>query len=408
MIEDHLGYCKLAVGDTAVWEGEPYLLQGRLRWSMLYKEYYKEKDSSGYSTEFWEYDEWQLQNLNTQEFIYLIEDAEGYYLAKEIEPNLTQYFPPDGDPYQTYISFFDNHPLLRVQEYGDVSFRNSEGEVVSSVALDEKKYFCTYFYDRVAYSCEMPIKPNGYVDEAEQEYYEQIKLTKEQMLSLFPDNDRVKSGVEGIKTWAFARNLSFIASIISFVLFIYAFFPQKTIYSEEIPLNKLSDTSAYITKTWQIDNINQVYVYELEIKNMTYSGNLAETFIAVDVFDKQSNLKVGSLIGDFFEERGVDSDGSWVEGSYYNYSYLRGDDKGTFFAEIYAETTPLQSAFGTGGGGAMFPSGTVVLKIRHWTVLWYYILPAYIFFSLLTLILHLILAKKDNSYALFKKQYGYG
>lgn len=353
----------LKVGMLATLENVSYEIVGRSRWKMFYKEYYKEENSSGYSTEHWIYDEWLLKDYSDN-YVYLVEDIEGFKLSEKIDPELKPILEKRDN---TFTEFYHRHKQSRVIEYGESEITYLEGAVEDDAEIGQIKDFFTYFSvgDNAYFSLEMY---HGDLSE-DREYYKDKKISRKTILEAFANYPEIKAIKEEADTLRLGTMLSFFAFVATLVMFIMSFYTKKLIYEHTIPLDSLSNSTAYRTPAWEIKELNQLYYVELKMKftALTTFNSLHEVSVDADVYEEKEGI-VNTLLGDFYHETGRDSDGAWTETSTISSLYVRGEKAGKFYAEMYGERMPVEI------------EGDITLSVRTYWFAWYYTLTAMIIF----------------------------
>jgi hypothetical protein len=131
------------LGLEGTFDGVKHVVVGRTRWHSFYEEYWRETDEDGeveegYEATEWVYDEWVLLSENRNLF-YLIEDAEGFAVARQLVPKTPVL--PTGKYDRLHV--MGDSPK-RILEYGNSVVAYHEGESTYQVLRGERSFFAMY------------------------------------------------------------------------------------------------------------------------------------------------------------------------------------------------------------------------------------------------------------------------
>jgi hypothetical protein len=371
-------FFSLKVGMWGTLNGTRYEILGRVRWSSKYKEYYKSDSGEGYSTEYWQYDEWILRDT-TDKLLYLCEDSEGFTIAEEIDPPVKPTLTPDISKFTTFYE--GKH---RIIEYGTAEAKVGEG--YGERVQGQQKYFFQYKTSEAFFNLEVPLNEQQSFQNERREYYKEVKISRREVLAAFKESPEIGKAFEKLSNLRLATQLAGWCTLFTLLMFSMSFCSQKTLLEHKIPFAVLSDSSAYTTPVWEIPAVNELYSLEIEFKYLAIpvGSTLNEVFVTVDIYDESAGV-VNNLSGDFYHETGRDSDGPWTETNTFASQYARSESKGKFFANVYAES---QTNAYTSAYSSPRIEGEVIFSVRKYRFLWYYTLP----FFLLAFTIWIILA----------------
>ena len=374
----------LALGMWATFDSVRYQIIGGAVWRMVYQEYYKEGGEEGYEQSYWHYTEWTMRDTNGK-ILYLTEDAEGFALSRAYKPPY-QALPKEGD---VFTNFERKSADYRIIEYGTATLQNFEGETGFDEAEKAEKYFFKYKKDGNTFSVEIPIDKDGKKDTEAREYYKDLPLSFDEVATAFAGNPNIQKLQNKSGNIKFAASASWLLTWFLLACLVYAFFPQKKIFSHKFELTAAQDRAdsvvVFSTPSWEIAKADEMYLIEIDAKlgTMPTGVNPADMFVQVDVIDEELGI-VNQVLGDFWEEYGRDSDGAWRESNRNSSAYLRSEKKGKYSANITVERTPLMLNW----------TAQMELNVYKYNMLWWHILIYFI----LSLTLALILSSYASKY----------
>jgi|GEM_PF-3493617 len=359
----------LEIGFPGNLNGSRYQIIGGGVWTMDYQEY--DSEDKRYKASYWRYTEWVLRD-EAGKIAYLIEDNEGFAYSQlfdapyKIIPDISQSQSTD---------FRNQGNNCHIIEYGTSKLLEFEGQNGYEEPEPAEKYFFLYKDKGKAYSVEMPYK-NGNMMLKEREYYEESPLSYSEILTAFKDNPKIKNQRAYISNLKFAHGLSSIVCWIFFIAFIYAFFPEKKIFSHTFELTnglgvdstgapKLDTLVEFYTPLWETKKANEIYLIELAavFGNMPAGKNPAEMYAQVAIIEENAGV-VNQLTGEFWEEFGFDYDGSWREKNNCSSLYLRTEKAGKYSAWLNIERAVPMLEW----------TAKIDIRVYKYTFLWWYML----------------------------------
>ncbi len=376
----------LEIGFWGNFKSSRYQIIGAGKYVMKYREYYKSEDSSGYSPEYWEFTEWILREEITQTIVYLTEDKEGFAFNTTFEPKFNT-IPKDQD--NEYANFTSDTASHRIIEYGAITLQEFEGESGYQELETKVKKFFLYQVKKEKYSVEIPTNENGNLMPKEREYYYGVPLLFSEVSKAFEENPKIKAQKKRIDALKFATKLSSLCCWIFLLAFIYAFFPEKKIFTHQIELKnttletdsagklKLDTLLEFYTPEWNI-GANEVYLIELQAQlgSMPTGKNPAEMFVQAAVIDSELGV-VNQILGEFWEEYGRDSDGAWREKNNESSIYIRTERAGKFSAWVSVERTVPMLEW----------TANIQISVYKYRLLWWYMLTYYLIAVTINIIL---------------------
>lgn len=166
----------LELGMKAIINGLEYRIIGRTRWQTTHMEYWKENSYEGYGTEKWVYDEWLLMGERF-DYFYIVEDAEGFYISKNIVPEYPSL--PTNKPFLAQgidPKPNQNQPLT---ELGSAKVVYFEGETTYQIKPGDTIHFASYKKNSFSYVIEWRTdedNPNNQFEIKEIEFFEEKKV----------------------------------------------------------------------------------------------------------------------------------------------------------------------------------------------------------------------------------------
>lgn len=251
----------LKLGMKAFINGFEYKIIGRTRWQTTHMEYWKERNYSGYGTEKWVYDEWLLMGERF-DYFYIVEDAEGFYISKNIipkNPNL----PTEGPSLSIGIDPKPSQPQP-LNEVGSAKVLFFEGETTYQIQPGDTIHYASYEKNKMSYVIEwrtQTVKNQFQINEIE--FFEEKKIFIQELKKWFNKDHEAHQKIFLLfdrylwtkKTLGWAAFICFILAIIDY---------QPYVLNTEVNLErKLLEKKTEKTKILETLTFDSVYVQEV-------------------------------------------------------------------------------------------------------------------------------------------------
>lgn len=303
-------YTFLEIGLIGTFEGKQYQIIGRTRFNSKFKEYWADDEGSGYSDEFWEYDEWQLLGEDFTYF-YLIEDAEGFKSSIFFYPEYPNL------PRGTNINAFKNNKNQRLEEYGSTEINYFEGEATYLVKVGSTHDFAMYKSGGDSYEVESRLSDSKEVKEIS--FYKEKSYKPEEILTAFEDNEKIKLFAQTVKEEKKSRKRISLMYVVACIVCFFMMF--LSIGENDILMQSLS-LADYKMKN-KTDSLTEYEVYS-DFFDLKDTGRVHGVYIGVEMPDNMDSYTeveindskgevVNELVGNFYRSSGVDGGESWTE-----------------------------------------------------------------------------------------------
>jgi len=335
--DKHEPFSFIRLGMMAEFAGKRYQVIARTRWRQRYKEYWREDGESGYSNEVWIYDEWLLIDED-RIYFYLVEDKEGYWVAREIIPE-----KPTLLPRSLRMSFFHNQPEQRVQEYGGAEVIYFEGESNYHITKGDRIHFSSFLHNGVSYSAEWRMLSENEIKEIE--FFEERPLSRRKAAEAFGDNEVMQELKEKAAGWNFVYQVARAAMFIFLAMVIWSCARSGEVVSrQQVPVQTVLQQEGFVSDPLPMDE-EELYRLEISARNL---GNNSELYVFAYLLDA-SRAAINTMDGNFFYYTGYDSDGQWTESSLETDKRFRvKEPDGPYYLQLFADTGDLPAATLTG------------------------------------------------------------
>lgn len=253
----------LKLGLKAVIDGFEYKIIGRTRWQTTHMEYWKESSYEGYGTEKWVYDEWLLMGERF-DYFYVVEDAEGFYVSKNIvpqHPSLPTNAPKlsmgiDPKPVQ-------NQPLSEVGSAKVVFF---EGETTYQIKPGDAIHYASYEKNKISYVIEWRTdedNPQNQYEIKEIEFFEERKIPIQELKKWFARDEQTTQRIFLLfDRYLWTKKVLGWASAVCLILAIVDYQPDVLRVEKGIKRELISEKEE---KTELLENLvfDSVYVQEV-------------------------------------------------------------------------------------------------------------------------------------------------
>ncbi len=251
----------LRLGMKAVINGFEYKIIGRTRWQTTHMEYWKESYYEGYGTEKWVYDEWLLMGERF-DYFYIVEDAEGFYISKNIipkNPNL-----PTNSP--RLSMGIDPNPtkLQPLSEVGSAKVLFFEGETTYQIKPGDTIHYASYEKNKISYVIEWRTNENaeGQYDVNEVEFFEEEKVSINELKKWFSKDDEAINNIFLLfDRYLWTKRTLGWASVICLILAIVDYQPY-VLNVEVSQKRELINKKQESTKVYETLTFDSVYVQE--------------------------------------------------------------------------------------------------------------------------------------------------
>jgi hypothetical protein len=331
--------------------GTPLVLE-RVRYEVMGRLLYEEIDEDG----VYESAEYVLYNPDAG-YLWLSEEDGHFTISR---PSHVAFAPPPIPIPKMKVRV--GQDVFQFFEEGSAKLRWVDGALPWTAAVGEETR-----YKHV-------IKPPEYADQeitgTEIELFRGRYVTREEMETAVPKGVRLPTarGVYSCQPYvrpAWMKGLSPIAAafvLVNLFLFFYSFAVERgtTVLSESITASQYKEE--HVTKPFTVQKDETI----LKVKG---SAQLNNSWLALDFAVVNANQEV---VSDFYDEasyyQGVDSEGSWTEGSRTFSTYFMIRKAGTYQLLVHAT-----GGSGTGGGPRNEPIH-IVVTAGH-TISWYFWIP---------------------------------
>lgn len=291
----------LKIGMSAVIHGFKYKIIGRTRWQTTHMEHWKESYYEGYGTEKWVYDEWLLMGERF-DYFYIIEDLEGFYLAKNIIP-LNPILPSKGIVLSWGIDSDKKSQNQPLKEAGSAKVIFFEGETTYQIKPGDTIHYASYDKNQISYVIEWRVDDNRF-EVKEVEFFEEKKLSINELKKWFFNDPEANENIFlQYERYQWTKKILGWASLICLILALLDYQPyvlNETIKSnikilntekkEIAEIEKLTFDSVYV----QEKNGDKVYPLKqsMLVQGSSYSelndSNLEFAVLTIDTLVKQT------------------------------------------------------------------------------------------------------------------------
>ncbi len=256
----------LSLGVKAKINGYEYRVIGRTRWQTTHMEYWKEGYYQGYGTEKWVYDEWLLMGERF-DYFYIVEDAEGFYISKNIIPANPSI--PTVSP--VLAEGIDPHPTKPqpLNEVGSAKVLFFEGETTYQIKPGDMIHYASYNKNGTSYVIEWRTnnQSKNQYEITEVEFFEEKKFTIKELKNWFQFDEEAKLNIFLLfDRYLWTKKILGWASVICLLLAFIDY--QPTILRQEIlPEKELLKTIEFEETVKENFTFDSVYVQEVNGEN---------------------------------------------------------------------------------------------------------------------------------------------
>ena len=322
----------LKVGNTFKLKELVYYIIGRTDCYDSFREYYSSEGDTGYSAESWRANVWHLESLEG-DYIYLVEDNEGYIIGTPLKKNADQY-SLNGCFYDNSVIEYANRKY-QVTEYGTSRVMFFEGEADDPNLKGTETHFASF---KMNENSALVIEEG--LDWTE--VYLEKKVSEEEFKLAVADNDDISHKLKREKEHKNFGCLLILGCIFMFGFLMFSLFWSGDIHKEfvlDLAQVKIDDEDGWLSPAIPITDIDKAY-------EITFDGQFASSiandgyFAVVEILDKDKNT-INGFQADFWVESGRDSDGAWRESNPSVVNDFLFEEKGDYYVRIFLERDSL-------------------------------------------------------------------
>lgn len=249
----------LKIGMSAVIHGFKYKIIGRTRWQTTHMEYWKEGYYEGYGTEKWVYDEWLLMGERF-DYFYIVEDAEGFYISKNIIPS-NPILPSNNIVLSWGIDPDKNQKAQPLNEAGSAKVIFFEGETTYQIKPGDAIHYASYDKKGISYVIEWRVDDHQF-EVKEVEFFEEKKLSIDELKKWFSKDSEANQNIFlQFERYNWTKKILGWVSVICLILALIDY--QPYVLNEAIkPSVKILNTEKKEISEIEKNTFDSVYVQE--------------------------------------------------------------------------------------------------------------------------------------------------